>query len=293
MQGCAPAEEQCAIPLTRAGGPRAEAGGGPVGDDDLARVRGLLRIRSGRGGRTEDDELAGRLTDEEEVDLAGVDADGHLQVEPTHRRRHGCRLPQGDPHLHCRVAGALGMALAAEHQQQGVAAELEQVGTAVEGQVQHPAEDTVEGLDDLLGTDAAALRQLLGQGREPGDVREHQRALDDPPRLPGRLVVPGQGHTRDVTTKVVHQGSSLPSARSVLPRRSQPTKSAICHTIGASRPRRSEWVAVKATSDARSHATDLPRSAGLAARLQPRRGPLRRELDMHRRVDSRRVTRRP
>ncbi len=45
---------------------------------------------------------------------------------------------------------------AREEEQQRVAAELEQLTAARPGDPQHRAEDAVEGLDDLLGTDPAA-----------------------------------------------------------------------------------------------------------------------------------------
>ncbi|MCU0263627.1 MAG: hypothetical protein MUF09_08125 [Candidatus Nanopelagicales bacterium] len=142
------------------------------------------------------------------MDVPGVQPDRHLQREPPHRRGHSRGLPQRRAHLDRRVAGLLRVVRAREEEQQRVAAELEQLTAARPGDPQHRAEHPVQRLDDLLGTDPPAPRQLLGQRREARHVGEHERPVHDPPQLPGRLIVPSQGNRGDVPAKVGHVSPS-------------------------------------------------------------------------------------
>ena len=74
---------------------------------------------------------------------------------------------------------------AGEQQQQCVSPELQQLPAVGVGDVEHAAEHGAEGLDQLLGADPTALGQPLRKRREPGDVGENHRPVDDPPRTLG------------------------------------------------------------------------------------------------------------
>ena len=71
------------------------------------------------------------------------------------RGGHGGGLAQRRPHLHRGVAGLFGVVLAAEEEEQRVAAELQQLAAAGRRDAEHRPEDPVERLDDLLGPDPA------------------------------------------------------------------------------------------------------------------------------------------
>ncbi len=199
--------------IAGARGPCGQVGGRSRREDDLPGIGRLLRVGRLRGRRPEDDELAGGLADEEQQDAPGVDADRHVQVQSPHRRGDGGGLPKRPLHLDHRVAGALGVTFPAEEQQERVTAELQQVAAAREGAVQHAAEHPVQRLDNLLGTDPSALGELLGEGRETGDVREHQGPVEVAPAFAGHLVVPGEHDARHVPSEVSHRTSSRCGAR--------------------------------------------------------------------------------
>ena len=80
-------------------------------------------------------------------------------------------------------AGVLGPV---EEEEDCVTAPLQQVGTLVVCLGQQPPEDGVEDVAQLLGTFPAAARQPLGEPGEPGDVEQHQTAVDLPVGRPGR-----------------------------------------------------------------------------------------------------------
>ena len=54
----------------------------------------------------------------------------------------------------------------------------------------HRAEDPVQDLGELLGSDPPVRRQPLGEVGEAGDVGEHQRAVDLLVPPPGRVSIP-------------------------------------------------------------------------------------------------------
>jgi len=94
--------------------------------------------------------------------------------------------------------------LALEQEQQGVAAELQQHAVAFPGAVEHAAEDAAQRLDQFLAADAAAPRQLLGQGRETGNVRETQGAVDRLPQAIGLIERPLDGELGNVSAEAGH-----------------------------------------------------------------------------------------
>ena len=172
----APAEPP-ARPIRLIGGAGRQGGPGGGAHDDLARPGRVLHPCGQAGRRSGDDELAVGPPDAVEVDLAAVDADGHAQRDAADRRRHGRRLLQCAAHLHRRVAGLDRMVHSAEHDEKGVAAELEQDASACVGQLEHAAEHAVQHLGELLGADPAPPGQALGQVGEAGDVDEAERGV--------------------------------------------------------------------------------------------------------------------
>jgi len=72
---------------------------------------------------------------------------------------------------------------------------LQQLATADGRLVEHRTEHPVEGLDELLGTDAATSREALGESCEPGDVGEDESGVDRLPLGARCLVVPLEGHS--------------------------------------------------------------------------------------------------
>ena len=70
------------------------------------------------------------------------------------------------------------MAGPVEHEQERVAAPLEQPGAPVVGLVEQRGEHAVERVAHQLRADLALARQPLGQRGEAGDVDEHERRLD-------------------------------------------------------------------------------------------------------------------
>ena len=94
------------------------------------------------------------------------------------------------------------MVLAANEEEQGIAAELQQLAAPGGHDLQHRAEDPVERLDDLLGPDPPAAGQPFGERGETGDVCEDERSVQDAPQFPGSLVIPGEGEWGYVAAQV-------------------------------------------------------------------------------------------
>ena len=77
-----------------------------------------------------------------------------------------------------RRACTQGVVLAPEEQQDGVAAELQQVGMVGIGAPDQLREGGVDDAGYLLGALPAALRERLGEVGEAGDVGEDERPLE-------------------------------------------------------------------------------------------------------------------
>ena len=161
--------------------------------------------------------------DEEEVERPGVDADRDLQP-------HGPGRGRAPPHAGERLlhagggrAGAPRVVLAAEQQQDGVAAELEQVGVLGVGARDQLAERRVDHAGDLLRALAAALRERLGQLGEPGDVGEDERALEALGALLRRVAQPVDRDARHERPQEIH-------------RRLEPCAGPVAHRRQAYRP---------------------------------------------------------
>ena len=157
---------------------------------DLARVRGRLGLDADRGIGTREHELAVDPADEEAVERAAVDADRHPQADRPGSGRAPAHGGQGLLHPDRCRAGALGMVRAAEQQQDGVSAELQEVGMVGVGRPDQLAERGIDDAGDLLGALPSALRERLGQLGEPRDVGEDERPLEAARARLGRLAQP-------------------------------------------------------------------------------------------------------
>jgi hypothetical protein len=83
-------------------------------------------------------------------------------------------LPQSSTHRYRGPDSAQLVVDSGKQQQQGVATELEQAASLLGSNGEHPGEDVVQDLGQLLGSDATASGETLGQGREAGDVDKTQ-----------------------------------------------------------------------------------------------------------------------
>ena len=144
----------------------------------LAGVGRLLHEGDQRRPATRDEELAMGAADEEEVELAAVQALRHPQRHLPGRRLQPPDVAQHAAHAERRAARAGEVPVALEEQQEGVAAELQEVAAVGVGDAEQRAERRADRLDELLGALAAAAREALGELREPGDVREQQRGVE-------------------------------------------------------------------------------------------------------------------
>gem|GEM_PF-7076860 len=74
---------------------------------------------------------------------------------------------EGVAHLEGRAGGPRRVALAVEHQEQGIASEVEQIAAVEHGHVEQLGEGAVENARHLLGADLPLSGQLVG---EPGEA---------------------------------------------------------------------------------------------------------------------------
>ena len=84
-------------------------------------------------------------------------------------------MPIAAPGRPCRVLRRI---IAGEQEQQGVAAELQETAVLLVCHAEEVGEAPGDRVGHLLGADPAELRELLGELRESGDVREHEGPVD-------------------------------------------------------------------------------------------------------------------
>jgi hypothetical protein len=165
-----------------------EVARGASADEDLAGIRGALH-RDDPGARgTRDHELAMDVAGEKKVERAAVDADGHPERHRFSARADPPDLRDPPLHLDGGAARPRGMVVAAEEQQDGVAAPLDEPRSLDVGGGEQVGEAAVERVAHLLRADLPAAREALRQLREAGDVDKRDRALDRLP--PGRRLIP-------------------------------------------------------------------------------------------------------
>ena len=95
-----------------------------------------------------------------------------------------------------------------------VASELQDVTAEVEDVLDQATEDDVEDVVDVFRTGPPESGQPLGEGGEPGDVEEGERALHFEPSTRGCLIEPPRRQLRDVgverlSTPFGHEPSRL------------------------------------------------------------------------------------
>ena len=157
-------------------GPRSRTSAGlmPISPASAIASMDSVSVMAGPG----DQQLAVDAAGHEEVERAGADPDRHpqhdraaAQVQPADAIDGALHLP-GRPGRPQRVVGAV------EHEEQRVAAPLEQAGAPVVGLVEERREHAVERVAHELGADLALAGEALGQGREARDVDEDEGGLD-------------------------------------------------------------------------------------------------------------------
>ena len=148
-------------------------------DDDLARRGEVLELEHPRRGRAGDEQLPVRLRGEEEMARAGVDAHRHAQLDRADRALGAADLLDRPLHVGGGARRALGVALAREEKEEGVAAELEHVAAVPLGDRDQVVEDRRDALHELLGARLPVHGEPLREGGEAGDVDRDQRAVDD------------------------------------------------------------------------------------------------------------------
>ena len=109
---------------------------------------------------------------------AGVDPHRHAERDVAGRAQHPSAFAQGSAHPVRGPAGARGVILALEQQQDGVAAPLDEAGTVPVGDLEQLGEDVVEQIVHLLRAHLALARETFRQLGEPRDIGECERAGD-------------------------------------------------------------------------------------------------------------------
>ena len=168
-----------------------EKRGGGCADDDLAGLGGVLHRDRVRGGRPRDDQLAVRRACEEEVERPRVDAHVHAQRDLARGCVERAELVERAPHAVRRVAGARGMCVALEEEQERIAAELHEAAAVRVRDGEQACERRAHHVGHLFGAARPERCEALRHRGEAGDVDEGERPLERP--------VPSRGRRRAAT----------------------------------------------------------------------------------------------
>ena len=169
-------ERDAVLLLADAGRPRSRTSAGlmPISPASAMASMDRVSVIAGPG----DEQLAMDAAGHEEVEQPGADADRHpqhdraaAQVQPADAIDGALHLP-GGPGRPLRVVGAV------EHEEQRIAAPLEEAGAPVVGLVEERREHAIERVAHELRADLALAREALGQRREARDVDEDEGRLD-------------------------------------------------------------------------------------------------------------------
>ncbi len=160
-----------------------EAGVGQLGrrrrgDDHVPGPRAALRIDDGGRSRAGHQQLAVAPADQEQVDLAGVDPARHGQLHRTGGGLDPADLGEPGPHGERGGRGPGRGVLAAEQQQEGVAAELHERRAQLVGAHEQGGKRELDDVGDPLGALPPQHCEALGHRREAADVDEEQCAGD-------------------------------------------------------------------------------------------------------------------
>ena len=171
---------------------------GALADHDLAGGRRLFHQNSARDTGAGHQQLEVRVPDEEEMEVAAVNADRHAQADESCRRRDPADLTQLRAHADRGVTAARGVVGPREEQEQGVTAELQQAAAVLIRDGEKPRERRVEDFRDFLGPDLPLPGQALRQLGETRDIDEDKGAFDRSSSLTRRLTLPICQQARDV-----------------------------------------------------------------------------------------------
>ena len=175
------AAQEMTFPRRRADAPGREVGRELGADHDLACARRSLHLDDARRAGASHDQLAMRLTDQEEVEPAAVRANGHAQVDAATGRVELAHRLEALAHADrraCRTGRVLRRIIAGKQQEEGVATELQEAAVLLVGHAQQVGEARGDGVGHLFGTHRPELRELLGELRESGDVRKDEGPVD-------------------------------------------------------------------------------------------------------------------
>ena len=151
-------------------------------DEDFVRFRGMLHRDGDASRRGRGQHLEVRRADREEMEATRVNALRHAQRDLRAGQVDPTDLIERAAHAHGRGARVRHMIVALEPEEERIAAELEQAGAVLVGDLEDRCEAAANGVADLFGALAPLARELLGQRRESRDVGEHRRAFRGPAR---------------------------------------------------------------------------------------------------------------
>jgi hypothetical protein len=103
-----------------------------------------------------------------------VYANRHPQVQATGSQLVALGFSERGSHRDRSPGGAQLMVRAWKQQQEGIATEFEQAASLLGRKGEHPGEDVVQNLGQLLRSNATTSRKALRKGSETGDVNETQ-----------------------------------------------------------------------------------------------------------------------
>jgi hypothetical protein len=171
-------------------------------EKDLAGLRRRLHLHRPGGARAGDEELAVQVADEEELEASGVEACVHLQLDGPGRGAGASDRTKRAPHVECGPRGPRPVIVAVVQEEEGIASELEKAATLLVRDLEECRERRIHHVRHFLRARAPEAGQLLGHGRETGDVDERQRPLELEPVPLGACAQPLEGQTRDKRDEV-------------------------------------------------------------------------------------------
>ena len=127
-----------------------------------------------------------------------MDARRHPQLDRADGALGAADLLDRPLHVRRGAAGALGVAVAGEEEEQRVAAELEHVAAVALGDADQLVEDRRDAADELFGAGFAVDGEPLGERGEAGDVDRDERAVERPGARAVGLLAPAADQPREI-----------------------------------------------------------------------------------------------
>jgi hypothetical protein len=169
-------------------------------EEDLAGLRRRLHLHGSRAPGTRHEQLAMRIADEEEVEIACVQPRVHLQLHCSRRGTWPPDRTQRSTHLECSPRGPRRVVFAVVEKEERVPSELEQTATLLVRDLEECRERRVHHLGHFLRAGPSQARQPLGHRGEAGDVDEREGSLELEPAPLGVVAEPFErqpGNERD------------------------------------------------------------------------------------------------